>query len=411
MGSVPITGAITGTADVTALEQRLDAVESGVNAHATAIDAHGATLSDHETRLDTLEAAPPASSYAASSKSLLDFNAVGNGVADDTDALIAGFNWAFANKQIIRGAGGTYKVTRSIVIDTPDVTVGPVGFAGENARIISTATDGLPVIQFTAKHALRGFRWDSASIKGNALCGDGLVLLCDTADPGQEYFWNFNILNTMIENCARGLAMIGNVFEGTVGHSYFQDNRGDGAYFAHLGANAERGVCSAIWMMSCNMSQNGGVGVRLANHTDGGFNACVDVNLIGGYIRENWSAGVALKNGLALGREIYGVGFENNWMQYPLITNVPAGTTTANVHSSSRIAMRGCGHYTQKGGAKYAVTVSAMNGKSLLDNVSATDDAGNNTLFKLSKMDGTGTCALINCTGAAEGTAQYTPIF
>jgi hypothetical protein len=100
--------------------------------------------------------------------SVKDFGAVGDGVADDTAAIQAAANYAKANNGVLIGAGGTYKITSTIVLlcncdlsmmtcvanalsVKPVIRVGPISGGGSSTDLVIAKNIKLPKVRNTAK--------------------------------------------------------------------------------------------------------------------------------------------------------------------------------------------------------------------------------------------------------------------
>jgi hypothetical protein len=181
------------------------------------------------------------------------------------------------------------------------------------------------------------------TIRGTKSDRHGLRIFA-TGTVGGKYFYNLAIDNLSIENCGgHGLLMEGNVFENTISNSFFQDNKLNGATFAH----SQNGVCSAIDIKGCYFNQNGQHGMEATNF-DAQYGGASDVRVYGGYCRENQKYGFRYNNGTAPGASIDQVGFENNYRSV-----APGDPTGAHVYAAVRMAMRSCTGYNQFGGATY----------------------------------------------------------
>jgi hypothetical protein len=204
-------------------------------------------------------------------------------------------------------------------------------------------TSGQDVMTLTSYHTVRYFRLTGGmKIQGTGSDGNGLRLFSPT---GNYYLYNCLIDSLYVEGMGKdGMLFEGDVFECGVSNSYFQDNKRNGATFAH----SQGGVCSAISIVNSFFNQNGQYGVCATNF-DGQYGGCTDVRVYGGYIRQNKSYGMYYNNGTG-SSAIEQVGFENN------CTGLPAGSTSgAHVYALTNIKMRDCSGYNEFGGATYLV--------------------------------------------------------
>ena len=94
------------------------------------------------------------------------------------------------------------------------------------------------------------------TIKGTRQDKNGIRIFA--SGSGGKHFYNFLIDEVSVEGVGgHGLLLEGNVFEGQISNSYFQDCTLNGATFAHSNA----GVCSSINVIGCYFNQNGQYGM------------------------------------------------------------------------------------------------------------------------------------------------------
>ncbi len=246
-------------------------------------------------------AAPPGTMISAR-----DFGAIGDGVADDTDALQRVFEATLAGRQaaMVVIPPGRYRVTRTIDVTSAERPEGNVtqraGILAQGARLISEIRNGDPVIRIESRAVIRYFLIEGLQIRGSGDDGHGLFITCQT---GGTYFYNFCLRDLIIEGCGGdGCNLLGNVFEGQIFNSYFRDNKGNGATFSHGKQNT---VLSAIHCFGCVFGANGAHGANMVNGAQ-------DVSFHGCYFLLNKFYGLSAKSGCTL---LSNCGFENNHMR------------------------------------------------------------------------------------------------
>jgi hypothetical protein len=301
-----------------------------------------------------------------------EFGAVGDGVADDTDAVERAFAAALAGRRasFVSLAPGRYRVTRTIRIRTaprPDGNIThPSGIAGAGATIVSAIADGSPVIAIECAATLRYFRLDGLKIQGSGREGNGLSVSCEKRGA---YFYNFCLRDLVIEGCGGdGLRLVGNVFEGQIFNSYLRDNGRNGATFSH---GAEDTVLSAVHVFGCVFGGNGRNGADLVGGAaDVGFHGC--------YFLLNKRFGLSAETGCTL---LSHCGFENNHMAAAdfergdaglrlMVFGTLIGCTSYSIHKQThlvrafvtdRLVMIGC--RGQGGGQARRARLAKLDGK------------------------------------------------
>lgn len=229
--------------------------------------------------------------------STVDFGAIGDGKADDTDALQRAFDAAFQPEAagMLYIPPGDYRVSRTLRITPSGHITRNHGIAAHGARLISAIEDGGNVIEFVSRSTVRFTLIDGLEIRGSGRDGHGLLIDCEVFG---KYIYNFCLRDVVVQNCGGdGCYMIGNVFEGQMINCYFRDNRGNGASFSH----GRKGILSAIHAFGCVFGQNGKHGVELSKCYDLSFNGC--------YFLLNQRFGLVAKDGCTL---LSHCGFENN---------------------------------------------------------------------------------------------------
>ncbi len=274
--------------------------------------------------------------------SILDFGAVGDGVTDDSAAFNAALKAAAIHGRVIFVPGLTYAIAKPIVFASTQDAARSWGLRCDGATILSRITGGADVMSLTSNHTVRYFRLTGGlSIVGSGHDGNGLRLF---APGGTPCFYNMLIEGLSIERVGgHGLLFEGNVFEGNIQNSYFQDCGRNGATFAH----SRGGVVSAINVNGCYFNQNGGHGLAATNF-DGEYGGTTDVRVHGGYCRDNMGYGFYYNNGTGGTGAIEQVGFENNCRALP-----PGDPNGAHVYGLVSMYLRNCAGHNMYGGATY----------------------------------------------------------
>lgn len=255
--------------------------------------------------------APPEARMLAASR----FGAVGDGRADDTEALQKALDATFrgAEAGLLRIEPGTYRVTRPLRIVLEDDKTHRFtrqhGISARGALIRSEISDG-NVIDLTSQATARFFLIDGIEIRGRGQEGHGISMRCS----GQgHYLYNLCLRDVVVQGCGGdGCRMVGNIFEGQIVNSYFRDNKGNGATFGH---DKKGGILSAMHVFGAVFGGNGGDGVALVDQ-------CADVSFHGCYFLLNDRFGVNAGNGCTL---LSNCGFENNHRKAKNFTSGDAG--------------------------------------------------------------------------------------
>lgn len=310
--------------------------------------------------LGGVHAAASAIARPSATGSARDFGAIGDGVADDSDALERVFRAAMdgRNAQVITIPPGRYRVTRPLRVQTDRRGAGNVthitGILAHGARIESEIVGDTPVIAIESRATVRNILIDGLEIRGSGRDGHGLAITCETRGT---YFYNFCLRDIVITGCGGdGLRMVGNVFEGQIFNSYFRDNKRNGATFSH---GREDTVLSAVHVFGCIFGGNGRCGAEMTDGAaDIGFNGC--------YFLLNRLFGLSASHGCTL---LSHCGFENNHMGAPdfehgdaglrlLVEGTLVGCTAYSIynqthlirtHVVNRLTMIGC---TASGGSR-----------------------------------------------------------
>lgn len=313
--------------------------------------------------------------------SIFDFGAVGDGVTDDSAAFSQALAFAAANGRMVRVPSFTYAIAKPIKFTSVGHAGNTWGLTCEGARLQSKITTGENVIDLVSKHTVRYLRITGGlKINGTGTDGYGLRIFCAGSSA---FFYNVTIDGLSVEKMGKsGLLFEGNVFESVISNSHFQDNKENGATFAH----SQGGVCSAINIIGCYFNQNGKYGLCATNF-DGVYGGTTDIRVYGGYCRDNQSYGFYYNNGTA-GVTIEQVGFENNCKSL-----APGDAKGAHVYGMVSMRLLNCVGYNQYGGATYLLR-GWFSGLTTLEGCS--QDSG-------AQMAATGKSRLVQIDGDAKG--------
>ena len=231
--------------------------------------------------------------------SAADFGAKGDGKADDTVALQAGLDAAYAGTGgVLVIPPGTYRVTRTLRISPKHNIVHQSGIFGMGARIVSEIRDGGNILDIDSQSTFRYLMIQGLDILGSGEDGHGIRLACA---GNKNYLYNFCLRDLVVHRCGKnGAQLIGNVFEGQIANCYFRNNRGHGASFHHEAGG--KGILSAVRVIGGVFGENGIHGAAM-------LDGCYDVSFHGTYFLLNKRFGLVAENGCTL---LSSCGFENN---------------------------------------------------------------------------------------------------
>jgi hypothetical protein len=254
-------------------------------------------------RGDTRAAPPPRQMLSAAS-----YGAKGDGIADDTAALQAALDAAFApgGPAFLLIAPGTYKVSRTLRVSPPEGERGDItrhhGILAHGARLQSTIVGGGNVLEVICRSTVRFLTIEGLDVLGGGAEGNGLYLECEHKE---HYLYNFCLRDIVVQGCGGdGMRLIGNVFEGQLINVYLRDNKGNGGSFGH---GSRAGILSAIHVFGSVFGQNGLHGAAMVH-------GCYDVAFHGCYFLLNGKEGLIAENGCTL---LSNCGFENNFQSAP----------------------------------------------------------------------------------------------
>ena len=249
--------------------------------------------------------------------SAANFGAKGDGTSDDTAALQAALDAAFApnGPGFLEIPPGTYRVTRTLNISgTRDITRHH-GILAHGARLQSMIGDGSNVLQLDCRATMRFLTIEGLDILGSGREGHGLYLSCESKE---HYLYNFCLRDLVVQGVGGdGVRLIGDVFEGQLINVYLRDNKKNGATFAH---GSRSGILSAIHVFGSVFGQNGVYGAAMVH-------GCYDVSFHGCYFLLNGKEGLIAENGCTL---LSNCGFENNHDSAPDFAHGGAGIWLQN---------------------------------------------------------------------------------
>jgi hypothetical protein len=231
------------------------------------------------------------------------YGAKGDGVSDDTAALQAALDAAFApgGPGFLEIPPGTYRISRTLFIHPPEGQPGDIthhhGIMAHGARLVSSITEGGNVLELVVRSTIRFLTIEGLDIQGGGREGNGLYVECE---HNEHYLYNFCLRDIVVQGCGGdGARLVGNVFEGQLINVYLRDNKKNGATFAH---GSRAGILSAIHVFGSVFGQNGTYGAAM-------MHGCYDVAFHGCYFLLNGKEGLLAENGCTL---LSNCGFENN---------------------------------------------------------------------------------------------------
>lgn len=334
----------------------------------------------------TSKSAPAMAAGSATSPTVYSFGAVGDGYTDDSAAFSKALQWSAANAQMVVVPAGSYGIANTIKFSSQG-NVGQVwGLSCQGATLHSRITNGSDVMFLTSNNIVRYFRLTGGlSIVGSGSDGNGIHIQVLSGNPS---FYNFLIEGLSVEGAGQNGGMFeGNVFECAVENSYFQDNHQDGFMCANNGS----GVLSTVHFINCYFNQNHRYGLSTFNLA-GQYGGPQDVQVYGGYCRNNQSYGFYYNNGNGV-KWIDKVGFENNCM-----SKSPGDPSGAHVYSLTNMNMRDCTGFDMTGGATNLLTGW------WLETMYLTGCSN----WCAGQMATTGACRLININGNNQATVVMT---
>lgn len=200
----------------------------------------------------------------------------------------AALSAAIAGGYVAQLSGGTYTVSQPIVIHINSTIEGPLGIDGGGATLVSTITNGAPVIEIDVGPGvdLRYLDLSNFNITGNGQEGDGIKIV---ANGNDRWDYNWTISNVNVSHVGGyGLDMQGSIFEGLVLNSEMNN---DGLGGASISNSADGGVASALRWFGGGFENNNGPGLTLDNGTR-------DITVDGATIAANNGAGISAMSGI-----------------------------------------------------------------------------------------------------------------
>lgn len=315
---------------------------------------------------------------------VFDYGAKGDGVTDDSAAFAAALNASANGAGPILIPGATYAIASTISYTLNTSTARPWGFIGEGARLLSKITNGSDLMQITAP--FNGTNYDvrylqminfqvfgSGGFQTTGKEGNGIKIIAQDGVTTAIYNCLFHQL-TFDSLGGSGLVLDGNIFETSVIGCNFQRCT-DGLICAHdsntVASGGHEGICSSISITDCMFIQNNNVGLHCTGFGPSA-GAASEVDVKGGYFRQQGSYGALWENGMAFGRGMVNVGFENNcW-------NTAPGSPSANVahvKSANDARMVQCSGFLNGGGAMSLLSVYTF-GKTIMRQCTHQNEGG-----------------------------------
>lgn len=228
------------------------------------------------------------------------FGAVGDGMADDTDALQAALEATFAAPDNVSGAlvipPGTYKISRTLRFTQRENSGQLRRITADGARLLSTMRDGEHVLHLRSAAIWHFVIIEGLEIAGSGDDGHGLYMECDSGAAG---LYNFCLRDLVVQGCGGdGCRIYGDLFESQLVNCTFRNNRNNGTTLAH---SPHGGVLSSIHLFGCALDGNDGHGAEIVRSYDVGFHGCT--------FRRNGRYGLFASNGVEL---VLNCHFENN---------------------------------------------------------------------------------------------------
>ena len=267
---------------------------------------------------------------------VLDFGAVGDGVADDTAAIQAAIDSA-DNLGTVFFPAGTYKITNTLTITYTDVwhAVNLLG-VGTASKLDWRGGNGKSMLYV---RGISGAGWYSKQyieklhFYGNAFTGDPYtnVTAIQLGEAVQNVFsgaCNFTVRDCLIRHVTTGVAVFYESDEGIIEANYIERFTGYGVY------NYEGG--SSVWVTKNHISDGAATSVGVYTSLS---SATVDYNLIQG---SQFSVGI-LVAGLGAFRG-KAVSIRNNYIESQLDTDYAIalyGTDTAVIENNTINGCRG----------------------------------------------------------------------
>lgn len=196
----------------------------------------------------------PASRETSLETTVAAFGAVGDGQADDTDAIQRAVD---AGIGCVRLAKGSYRLTRSIVVDLD--RVGYTSFSGDGVARLVMAGPG-PALRFTGTHfksadpqTFAPQLWDRQRMP----CVDGLGIAGDHPEAigiQAAGTMQLTITRTHIRGVLHGIHLVENNRNVTIADCHIYENRGVGIYYDNVNLHQSN-------ITNCHISYCAGGGI------------------------------------------------------------------------------------------------------------------------------------------------------
>ena len=183
-----------------------------------------------------------------------DFGAIGDGLADDTDAIQAAVDAGWGS---VRFAKGTYRITKTIVVNLADE--GPVSLAGDGTASVIMAGAG-PAFHFIGTH---GGTADPATVKPEILSGQRMPLVDGIAIVGAHAeadgieatgTMQLTITRVNIRDCRHAIHLTQRNRNIIISNSHLYKNRGIGIFYDAVNLHQSN-------ITGCHISYNAGGGI------------------------------------------------------------------------------------------------------------------------------------------------------
>lgn len=260
-------------------------------------------------------AGPAGTATLSAIKTVTDFGAVCDDVADDAGAIEAAIRWSEANDVPVLGVSRTCRLARGITILTTKTHGKKWGLHCNGMTLRADYNNAAQhFVDIRGRHVSRFLSIKDCTLRGVRTHGHGLYLGSrEVPNTGGGSLYNAEIVHVVVEGFLDGIFIEGEVFESHLSHIHSRDNSRDGFSFGHSPSfsecgNAPCGVFSDTHLTHFTAGQNGRNGVRTREWA-------TDLALSHGYILTNQDIGLYLQNGTDKG--VSQVGFENNCLAFP----------------------------------------------------------------------------------------------
>ena len=183
-----------------------------------------------------------------------DFGAIGDGLADDSDAIQAAVDAGWGS---VRFEKGVYRITKTIVVNLADE--GPVSLAGDGTASVIMAGPG-PAFRFVGTH---GGTADPATVKPEILSGQRMPLVDGIAIVGAHAeadgieatgTMQLTITRVNIRDCRHAIHLTQRNRNVIISNSHLYKNRGIGIFYDAVNLHQSN-------ITGCHISYNAGGGI------------------------------------------------------------------------------------------------------------------------------------------------------